>query len=63
MISKNEEEPAIVEQKIPGIMFYLSYKIISRNLALLTFIWAAVSFNMGMLALHVKHIPGDFETN
>ena len=44
-------------------MFFLDKPIIRRNLILLTLIWMTVSFNIMMLMMQVKQMPGDFEAN
>jgi len=63
LLAKRQEKPVRKEKEIPGVMFFLDKPIIRRNLILLTLIWMTVSFNIMMLIMQVKQMPGNFEAN
>ena len=63
LLADRQEELVREEKKIPGIMFFLDSRMIRNNLILLTLIWMTASFNIMMLIMQVKQLPGNFEAN
>lgn len=63
MLADKQKEPVREVKKFPGIMFFMDMRFIRNNLILLTLIWMTVSFNITMLMMQVKQMPGVFETN
>ena len=63
LISKEIGEKQFEEKAKPSIRFFLNQRSICINLVAITLIWLAASFNMSLIGLQVKHLPGDFENN